>query len=50
MTKQELIEKLGQLVDGDPEVVHGIAERLLLEYINDPAVTEAFDNVPKWYS
>lgn len=51
MTKQELLEKLEELHDGwDHEANHSIADKLLLEFINDPEVTEAFDKIEKWYA
>jgi hypothetical protein len=54
MTVEELIEKLKALPqlypDDDWEFVHKEADRLLLEFINDSRVTEAFKAVPKWYS
>ncbi len=34
----------------DPEMAHAAADRLLLAYINNPDVTEAFDAIEKWYS
>lgn len=56
MNKLELIEKFRQLADslisglGDEEVGHKEADNLLLEYINDHDITEAFNRIPKWYS
>lgn len=55
MTLEELIEGLRKLEahdDGycDLEEVHIQADNLLLEYINDPEVTEAFEKIDKWYS
>lgn len=51
MTKQELIEALRECVNkGDPEDHHLAADQLLLDYINDPEVQEAFDNIEKWYA
>lgn len=53
MTKEELIEKLKTL-NGRPEYDieqdHKDADQLLLEYINDKEITEAFNSVEKWYS
>lgn len=34
----------------DPEGDHLDADRALLKYINDPEITEAFNNIKKWYS
>lgn len=51
MTKAELIEKLEELHDGwDHEANHGKADDLLIEFINDPEVKEAFDKIEKWYA
>ena len=57
MTKPELIEKL-RVLQGDyyevpginPDKNHSEADGLLLEYINDPEVTEAFLEIMRWYS
>lgn len=53
MTKQELIDGLCRMAatsDQDHEMAHTNADRLLLEFINDSDVTEAFDAIDKWYS
>ncbi len=51
MTKQELIEKLKELHDNfDVEVAHVKADDLIIEFINDEEIKEAYDNVPKWYA
>lgn len=64
MSKEELITALreiaarqlepvhvGKLVGTrkDMEKDHEAADRLLLEYINDPRVTTLFDQIDKWY-
>lgn len=52
-TKAELAARLREIAvnsSGDPESAHGEADGLLLNYINDPAVTEAFNSVEKWYA
>ena len=36
--------------DGDYEYHHVKADELLLRYINDENVTEAFNKIKKWYS
>ena len=33
----------------DPEYDHRAADRALLDYINDPEVTKAFNDIEKWY-
>lgn len=35
---------------GDSEVAHGKADDLLLEYINNAVVTEAYNAIRKWYA
>ena len=54
MTKQQLIEKLKEMhIDDqdyrDCEADHAKADGLLLEYIGDPEVSEAFEKIEKWY-
>jgi len=50
MDKAELLRKLKDLGEDDPEIGHKLADRLLLEYINDVDVSEAFDFISKWYA
>ncbi len=58
MTKEELIRRLKDVKtthdeDGlirDAEDWHVDADDLLLEYINDKSVTEAFNDITKWYA
>ena len=51
MTKEELVLALVDLGnDPDIEDAHANADQLLLEYINDPAVSVAFDALEKWYA
>lgn len=50
LTKEELIEKLKVLESRDPEDAHREADRLLIEYINDEDIEQAFFEVPKWYA
>lgn len=51
MTKEELIQKLRDLNKGDdPEEEHIEADLLLLEYINDSEISDAYKNIEKWYS
>ena len=51
MTKEELIKELIEAEDlGDEEAIHGNQDDLLLEYINDPKVTEIFKRTTKWYA
>jgi hypothetical protein len=51
MTKEELIEKLkAEAANRDKEVAHINADELLLEYINDSEIKEAYDAISKWYA
>jgi hypothetical protein len=51
MTKEELLVKLRDLVEDNPgEENHMEADGLLLEYINDPEITEAYRAIDKWYA
>jgi len=51
MTKAELIAELKILVNGySPEENHMEADELLLSYINDAEITEAYRLIKKWYS
>ncbi len=51
MTKADLIKRLGELKDdGDVEANHKEADGLILDFINDPDITAAFDDVRKWYA
>ena len=53
MTKQEIIEeliKLQELSIGDAEVVHSEADDLLLKYIGEEDITEAFNKIKRWYA
>jgi hypothetical protein len=51
MTIEELLTKLTELhVPDDSEYDHIKADKLLLEYIGNDKVTEAFDRIEKWYA
>jgi hypothetical protein len=54
VTRDELLEKLREFANDDDarcaEADHEHADSLLLEYINDPEVTEAFRAFNKWYA
>jgi hypothetical protein len=55
MTKQELLEALRRLAEGRKDAVaveldHEEADGLLLRFIDDPEVTQAFQAIEKWYS
>lgn len=51
ISRKELIEKLNKLnAFDDIETNHIQADSLLLEYINDFEIAEAFEKLHKWYS
>ena len=51
LTIDELIKQLKALQSGfDKESSHVQADQLLLEFIDDPRVTEAFKDIDKWYA
>ncbi len=59
MTKEELIKELNELEEDpancefgtiDCESTHKMADQLLLNYISDKDIEEAFDNLTKWYA
>ena len=53
MTIEELRSRLREIADRrlkDAEVDHGVADGLLLEFINDPEVTKAYSDIEKWYA
>lgn len=51
MTVDELVAKLEELQSSDdPEDAHGSADYLLIEFINNERVTEAFGAIKKWYA
>ena len=49
--KKILLERL-KLCDKatDKEAAHLVADGALLKYINDPEITEAFEDLIKWYA
>jgi hypothetical protein len=51
ITKEELIKKLKELAEyWDYEIAHAEADDLLLLYLNDEEIKEAYDSVEKWYA
>lgn len=51
MTKDELINKLYAVRElHDQESEHWEADALLLQFINDPDIRKAYENIPKWYA
>lgn len=34
----------------DEEVAHADADKALLDYIDDPEITKAYEAIPKWYA
>lgn len=52
LTKTQLLEQLKSIhaQSRDPEGDHVNADQLLLDYINDPEITQAFELIDKWYA
>ena len=52
MTREELLTKLRDAVPRDRELDHSHAEDWLLEYVNDPEITEAWEKRSSnwWYA
>lgn len=50
MTKEYLLARLREMEGGDPENDHAEADRLLLDFINDPEIAAAYKAIPKWYA
>lgn len=58
MTKEEAIIRLKEIAKQckdvekryDADEAHCDADMILLEYINDEEIREAWHSVPKWYS
>ena len=53
MTIEELVEQLRQIAQRgsvDPEGDHCDADDLLLKFIHDPRVDQAFNDIKKWYA
>jgi len=49
--KAECIVALHQAErDKDTENAHMNADRALLDYIDDPEIREAYEDVPRWYA
>ena len=44
------LQKISRTENDDYEITHYKADKLLLQYINDEEITEAYENVGKWYS
>lgn len=49
MSRDELIAVLNECQLGDPQDSHVDADQALLDYIDDPGVSAAFDALTKWY-
>ena len=51
MTREELLVALTDLTaDTDFESAHARADDAIIEFIADPEIKKAFDNVGKWYA
>ena len=50
-TKERLLAFLAECAAcGDNEMAHSEADTALIEFINDPEITKAYDAVGKWYA
>lgn len=52
MNKEELIKRLKYIKEtsGDTEADHIHVDKALTDFINDKEVTEAFNDIDKWYA
>ena len=53
MSRADLISQLvmmGAETDPDAEINHDRADGMLLDYINDQEITDAYDSIKKWYA
>ncbi len=52
MSKEELLAalKICKQNEGDVEMAHYDADLALLEYINDPEIKSAFEDIKRWYA
>lgn len=56
ITKEELLTKFREMAirceedTDDTEIQHGEADDLLIKYIDDDEITEAYDAIHKWYA
>ena len=48
--KCKLLNAFEELPVHDPETAHDMADKLLIEFIDDDEITDAFNAVPKWYA
>lgn len=51
MTKKQLLDKLKSCLEYyDIEKSHSDADEALLNFINDPEITKAYNKLEKWYA
>jgi hypothetical protein len=52
MKKETALEKLQEIAMNrrDKEFAHMAADQVLLDYIGDVDITDAFEKIDKWYS
>lgn len=50
MDKEEIIKELKKLISRDIEDNHWNADSLLLKFINDKEIQEAYTDIDKWYA
>jgi hypothetical protein len=48
--REELLAELRAMRGGDPESCHMAADRLLVQFVGDDEITEAYQAIGKWYS
>ena len=48
--RSSAMKQLRQLQDADQEIVHEMADSVLLDYIGDKGIRRLYDKVPKWYA
>lgn len=50
-TKKELLSLLERLSESDDyEVTHSLADDLIIKYINDEEIANAYHKIGKWYA
>ena len=51
LKKEDLLKILkGLEASGDTESAHADADDALIDFINDPEITEAYEKIDKWYA
>jgi hypothetical protein len=50
VAKSKIYEETPFKVDGDPSDWHELADKSILEYINDKEISELFYEIERWYA